>query len=211
MAFNEDLRRVYPDKLLGPDEGWSGKIEDCIVGLTGDADADLREYGIDMFSGQAPEGDWDELVAAPRDYLEEDLDMILTLYKEFREKLSEIAKVCDGYRWLDTPLTGLIGKLRPKDVTDYCGYLQYLEEEDRLSDIQENKEEADDRTPEDLRKIISTYGERRWRRYIAARVEFFSRNTPKVGYVDEDGYLVLPADMRDDRDDDGMEDEEKEE
>ncbi len=148
------------------------------------------------------EGDWAELMLIPREYLEEDYELVRTTYLELREKMLVISKQCDMYRFLDTPLTEFVGKVRPKDTVDYDNYYEWREKEDaELAETEEWEGPPDRRLSEDDRESMRKFGRARWRRYEARQLSFLTRNIPTVGYHDENGRLILPADMYDEEDD----------
>ena len=156
------------------------------------------------------EGDWAELMLLPREYLEEDYELVRTTYLELSEKILEISKQCDRYRFLDTPLTEFVGKVRPKDAVDYDNYYEWREKEDaELSETEEWEGPPDRRLSEDDREIMREFGRARWRRYEARQLSFLTRNIPTVGYHDENGRLILPADMYDEDDDKMWDDSEQ--
>jgi len=53
------------------------------------------------------------------------------MYRELRDKIADIAESCDEYRWLDTPLTEYIGKVRLSDLEDRHGHIRQREIHDQ--------------------------------------------------------------------------------
>ena len=159
------------------------------------------EYNLERIRGLADletasikkKGDWKQLMELPREMIEDDLRTIQNDYRKLRASMRILARTYDDYRWLDTPATEYIGKVKVSSCKDYTGYLERREISER------SYRSSMKRYRKMSRKEKKMYGSPKERCYMARRASAMLKDIPRVGYHDRNGHLVVPRDEDEER------------